>query len=763
VLEERTFRKESAFKLLSSLFVVVLLVSSIAIQPGRSQEDFTVTVGQDRVFTACNYHVGWISNNPDWPTKPLPPSRAAVSDGNTAQVSLSTNDENQDGVATANVGVQFQWNFGSYAWQDVKDWPITMTLVFSYEIGAYWGTYTGSANAGVRIRNQNGQLYDYDWTGFEINNPGTISNSVNYRISTTVGALENWGKIIYAQVACEAGTAPGAAVNNHSFASVTISSVTIDFESYTPVHTTSPSPVVTPKVTVSPSPNVTVSPSISPSPETSPSTQTVSFELDDVRGNKINSANIGEPYVIAVTINNPDSVAHTYDLQLAVNSEWSATFPRGGVRTDRLPEWLVATMAYAGVPTGWNANPSSVVHPAASQTVAPGATATFRFAVLSRWNWIPPWDSRYLLSCLLWGFYSGFLPTDVSLIKTMFELGGLASFSNAMGESGWFLSGEQFNFVLTVNSVDKWYIDGIPVFVPVLGYKMNNYLAAMIAGAAAAEQTFEAIAPVITGSGTVIAVAKLLNEAILIFVQNLDYVAALDPSSDYARVVQPVPFSLNNGTLLLDLPAVHSLTAGEVQVLSTLAQLVSLQNATTESIIRYAGAIDAGSEDSANLQLQALTSYAKQRDSYLSNLESELSLLGSEASQLNSSSVLLVQNYLQQNGLPSIERQILSGLGFESSVEDVSKSLALFNASSLGGFNLTNGVNALVSAGAAETDFWSNTKPVVLPTPSQGVTQGSLLPNSVFYVAAVGAVVACLVIVLGFMIRAKRRRATSPS
>lgn len=213
---------------------VVVLVGFNAF-PVLAQEDFIVTVGQDKVFTEFNYHDAWFENDPNNP-EPWPDEREAYSKGNIARVSLLAT-PGHAGIAHAWTGVWFEWNLGQYTWEEVKSWPIKVTIEFSYQISAYWIQGYGSANAGVHPYYFTPPWYDlYDLIGYETGESGSRGKSVIETYRTTVEELEGFGRRIVVQAHCQAHSVykedeqgnPIGTTHNSS-TNVTINSIKIEF------------------------------------------------------------------------------------------------------------------------------------------------------------------------------------------------------------------------------------------------------------------------------------------------------------------------------------------------------------------------------------------------------------------------------------------------------------------------------------------------------------------------------------------------------
>lgn len=484
--------------------------------------------------------------------------------------------------------------------------------------------------------------------------------------------------------------------------SVASNAVSITVNQLTPTPTPTPTLTPTPVVTPTQSSSITGSPSPSPSPTPKGATgpQIILPVTMTSNSGSISSANIAEPYSIQVKVKNPDTVPHTYSLQLA---QTIASIMNGGLETASLPGYLSNAMTILEVPTEWNANPTCWITEPPPQTVAPGATATFTFSVTSDWNWIPPWTWTYLFSSALLALATGAIPA-VKALSNVYTAVQLATFSNVFSNYDWFISREQFDLQVLSGTTDL-HDFSVTAYVPYNGVKFIDYVGTIVESALASTETFAGIGFVIIGVGG----ALVLAEALTIALQNLLYIAAADPSSDYTQVVQPVPLMLNNGTLFTDLPAFKILPDNQSELLQALANVISYQNATTQSIVRYNGAVEDNAQNYAKLQLQAIANYSAERDQYFSSFENQLSLLYPQLPSLNSTSIQTAMDYLQQNGLPPVEKQVLTGLGLSSSINDVTASLLLFNATTVGNFTLTDGVQAMNAALDEETNLWNQT------------------------------------------------------
>ncbi len=218
-----------------------------------AQEDFIVTIGQDKVFTEYNYYDAWFDDDPN-NLLPWPDQREAYSEDNVAHASLSAT-PGHAGVAHAWTGVQFEWDLGDYSWEEVEDWPVTVTFDVSYEIEAYWTQGTGSANAEMNFDGLSKPWYD--GIGYETGYSGSRSRAVTETFTTnldgdplTVGDLEALERILTVEAFSQAHSTTQGGATNYSSSEVQINSIEIEFgpippETYTPTPTYTPTATAT--------------------------------------------------------------------------------------------------------------------------------------------------------------------------------------------------------------------------------------------------------------------------------------------------------------------------------------------------------------------------------------------------------------------------------------------------------------------------------------------------------------------------------------
>ena len=493
-----------------------------------------------------------------------------------------------------------------------------------------------------------------------------------------------------------------------------------------PPSTLTPTPTITSTATPTPTPILGPTPSSTPTQSQSQSVPVVeSYVMTDLSGNIIQSATIAQPYDIRVKVKNPDTVSQTYNLQL---SQVSASITQGGLKTASLPSSVQQALNYIQFPTEWAAAPTSQIINPASQQVSPGASATFIFEITSNWNWIPPWNCNYLVASGLLAIATGAIPLVLSAALTEEQL---ATFHNIFSNYEWFISNEQFTFELSYGNTNIQQISE-QVQVPGTGTKMCEYIGTVAMAAVAGSETMMGIEWLIftswSGVGLAAGTTCLVAQALTIAIQNQAYIAASDPSSDFTTIAQPIPIMLDNGTLFTNLPVIQALPDNDSKLVSTLVNMLSCQQALTQSIIKYSGAEEANSQNYAKLQLQAIMNYTAVRNQYFTTFQNQLNFLTTQFPTINSTTIQSAKNYIQQNGLPSVETQILTGLGLSSSINEVTASLSLFNDTALGNLTLTDGLKVMNMSLDEETNLWKQTaafqSDLSTPQPSSSAIPG---------------------------------------
>ncbi|MDG6934280.1 MAG: hypothetical protein JRN68_06240 [Nitrososphaerota archaeon] len=424
---------------------------------------------------------------------------------------------------------------------------------------------------------------------------------------------------------------------------------------------------------------------------------------------------LGQQYNVEVTITNPNPVPETYSI--SVTQDCGACTLQGSLNW---PSWE----DFLGLPSQWPTNPgcsgsSSSTTPGAlsvplcsdspqSVTVAAGGTSTLTFSFTNTWAWIAPFKATTIIGEVLSALIENGAPDWATIGNVL--LGGTATV---------FTEQFHFNVLSSGNSIGCY--EGLSstcyetVTVPYT--KLAAFGVSLAAGASDGDMTLAGIYLCVTGLGCSVGGPAILVQAGLIATQSISYAAAADPSQDYTTVVVPAPMTLANGTKFVDLPSVLSAPPQWRSALDTFAQFYSYNNATAISEERYYGALAVGADTYANIQLQAILSYSSTRNSYMSSFSNQLGPLLSELPTLNSSELQSVDNYLNTNGLPPEEVQVLDGLGLGSSVPGVLKGDLGYNVTTLNSVPESTELSLMLQSLVNEANAWNSlvTQPTGVP------------------------------------------------
>ena len=195
-----------------------------------AQENFVVRIGENKTFTEFNYHQAWFEDDPYNPL-PWPEEREAVSEGNTAYVFLKATPSHA-AQAYAVVGVNFEWDLKNYRWEEVENWPVKVTIDFSYEMEVYYVEGNGFADASVWLDVYKGTIDDpwpfsfpgepYDW--FEDGEMGKISREVSEVYEVPIKWLSN---SILLLAYCQAYSA--TSTTHYSSSKIVVKRIKIEF------------------------------------------------------------------------------------------------------------------------------------------------------------------------------------------------------------------------------------------------------------------------------------------------------------------------------------------------------------------------------------------------------------------------------------------------------------------------------------------------------------------------------------------------------
>ncbi|MFH0791268.1 MAG: hypothetical protein V2A64_06525, partial [Candidatus Omnitrophota bacterium] len=129
-----------SFKTISTVISFCLFVSLLPISIVHGQENFVITVGENKEFNECNFH--------DLSPTGIPATAEVVSTGNTAYVNALANlpyfapnpsggwfgKEWEERYGAAAIGIKYNLDFKQYTLSDTADWPVKLTIDFSYTL-----------------------------------------------------------------------------------------------------------------------------------------------------------------------------------------------------------------------------------------------------------------------------------------------------------------------------------------------------------------------------------------------------------------------------------------------------------------------------------------------------------------------------------------------------------------------------------------------------------------------------------------------------
>ncbi len=218
--------KKTAFVLSLLLLMNFYLVGRSGLV--RAQEPpLSLVVGQTGVFTSFNYYTTSFVADAAFP---LPEEKGVYAEGNAAGAYLYAS-PGYAGSGIAELGVSLSIDTGGYSFDEVRDWPVTISADISfYEISAQWQQGQGEANAGIYF------LWNTVATiGFNTNDTGTRQKSAVINVSTRPdGSPLTLGDLylkpdIPVRLVSQASTDPAGTVTCSSSVAATLSSITVRF------------------------------------------------------------------------------------------------------------------------------------------------------------------------------------------------------------------------------------------------------------------------------------------------------------------------------------------------------------------------------------------------------------------------------------------------------------------------------------------------------------------------------------------------------
>jgi fibronectin type 3 domain-containing protein len=381
------------------------------------------------------------------------------------------------------------------------------------------------------------------------------------------------------------------------------------------------------------------------------------------------SPEFNTPYTINVSITNTGNIPQYF----TVGVNQTSTSPSGSFGLSiPVPSFFTCDFGFASRAVNALLNGNAIPSGTQTQTVLlnPGQTATLPFTIRDSWDWIQPWNVGQLICSLVGGIL-----TD-KLFKVLAVANDVKNAINAL--NSWGLAFPFLNYHTQV-SVNGNLQPPSSTFVFVPPWKILFFIDSILLGLLVSTEA------TLTGISTCfippfVGCAGLVAEVLVITAQQATYIVAQDPTTNYNKVFVPRPVTLLNGTRFTSLPFVNSLPANLRTFVSNLAYYVEFQNATVTSMNRYGSAIAAGDNRSALVQLRAAQAYAIIKDLFWANVTNTLSSGVLPIDPIvDSTAVLAAQSYVSTNGLPSLERELLTGLGLGSQIPSITKSLLEYN------------------------------------------------------------------------------------
>lgn len=138
-------------------YVIVLICIFFSVQVVLSQE-FTVQVGEEKVFTTFNYFDDNLFSGGGG--IPLPTYMVSISSGNQAETEIVAT-PNTNGIAQAFIGLVFNIDTSGYEWEKIKYLPVHVEVNFAYSLYASCNGW-GSADAEIALHPFTTSSYWFD-------------------------------------------------------------------------------------------------------------------------------------------------------------------------------------------------------------------------------------------------------------------------------------------------------------------------------------------------------------------------------------------------------------------------------------------------------------------------------------------------------------------------------------------------------------------------------------------------------------------------
>jgi len=297
----------------------------------------------------------------------------------------------------------------------------------------------------------------------------------------------------------------------------------------------------------------------------------------------------------------------------------------------------------------------------------PGDYAIYEFRISHHWDWIEPWNYGRILS-IVTNFVLGYLKIHylVAHVHTLLD------FINTLEG---YLATPVTVIEYTYNGIDDAQDISIITDVFTRTEKVDFLGQSIIEGSVASTSTTAGFALLLVPiAGPFLAAAAFIIEGVVWIDSEALYVQSYDPDSNYTELANPEPWNE---------PSLDDVPPGEIRNFTELAfDLLPITRAGAISYARYLGALEAGSEEWATIQLAATQYYTEQRYALLEELRNLSEIFVPTIPIPTPENISDFRDNLTQNGLPEIEVDILQQFGWtDDDIEELTQLLISANDS----------------------------------------------------------------------------------
>ncbi len=214
------------------ILISLLPALFLAWLPAASAEDLlTVRAGEvnEFDFSDFNYHESGSFYDPASGYMPADPVEIEASPTD-ARISVYAGPGMADELF-AEAGILFELDPGPYKMSEISDWPVSITVEFSYWISAAWSEGTGLAVAAVSVPDFMDESYDIVFTTDSQGTPSLRFDTGLEGQPLLAGHFQDPGQAIVVAIQAQASTQheAGASVVNSAQASLTLERIIVEF------------------------------------------------------------------------------------------------------------------------------------------------------------------------------------------------------------------------------------------------------------------------------------------------------------------------------------------------------------------------------------------------------------------------------------------------------------------------------------------------------------------------------------------------------